>query len=195
MGATTEQGEVLAMLTDDPVSYSSGGSWVVCYTDARMEGRAAKDMASNGIEAFLPMERFRGKPGRPAVDRALFPRYVFARVDLYRDEWGRLLDIDGIMDVIRNCNTPSVVPDAWVSALRKAEACGMFDRTTVNPAGFNVGETVRIAEGTFSGMNALIQEFVGKIRSAGATKRAKVLVEFMGRLVETELPVVSLEKV
>lgn len=170
-----------------------GQCWVVCYVEARGEYRAAEDMRFNGIEHFVPVEKFRGKPGRAPVERPLFPRYVMARVDL--DDWGRLLAIDGVMDVLRNCNAPVRIHDGYVEALRKAEAVGMFDRTTVNPAGFAVGETVRIVEGPFSGLNAVIQEFVGKIRSATATKRAKVLVQFLGRMSALEMPVVGLEKV
>lgn len=178
-----------------PISYAAGGSWVACYVEARAERRAAGDMAKQGIEPFLPMEKFRGKPGKDPVERPLFPRYVLARVDLDREDWGRLLSIDGVMDVLRNCNTPMRIPDGYVDALRKAAEVGMFDRTTVAPNGFTVGEQVRIAEGPFSGLNAIIQEFVGKIRSATATKRAKVLVQFLGRLTPFELPVVSMEKV
>lgn len=178
-----------------PISYLSGGSWVVCYTEARAEGKAAKDMRLAGIEPFVPMERFRGKPGKPVVERALFPRYVFARVDLDRDGWGALLGFDGVMDVLRNCNTPMRMADAHVDALRKAEAVGLFDHTTINPNGFAVGEQVRVAEGPFAGLNAEIREFVGKIRSATAVKRARVLVNFMGRLTGMEMPVTALEKV
>lgn len=177
------------------ISYASGGSWIVCYTEPRAEAKAAREMHDIGTVHFLPMEKFRGKPGKPPVDRPLFPRYVFAKIDLDCDEWGRLLAVDGVLDVIRNCNTPSVVPNAWIAALQKAEACGMFDRTTINPHGIAIGETVRIAEGTFAGLQAVITEFVGKIRSSTATKRAKVLVNFLGRLTMMELPVCDLEKI
>lgn len=167
--------------------------WVVCYTEPRAEQKAADGMAEIGTVHFLPMERFRGKPGKPPVERALFPRYVFAKID-DGDEWGRLLAVDGVLDVLRNGQTVLKVPEVELEILRKAEAVGMFDRTTINPNGFAIGEQVRVAEGPFMGLNAVIQEFVGKIRSATATKRARVLVNFMGRMTGMEMPVTAFEK-
>lgn len=177
------------------ISYASGGSWIVCYTEPRAEARAARELHDIGTVHFLPMEKFRGKPGKPPVDRPLFPRYLFAKIDLDCDEWGRLLAVDGILDVIRNCQTPSVVPNAWIAALQKAEECGMFDRTTVAPHGLKIGDTARVEEGPFSGLNALILEFVGKVNKTRAIKRAKVLVDFMNRMIEIKLPVTALGKI
>ena len=167
--------------------------WVVCYTEPRGERRAADGMTGAGTVCFLPMEKFRGKPGKPPVERPLFPRYLFTKID-DGDEWGRLMKIDGVLDVLRNNNTPMRIPEFQISGLRKAEECGLFDHTTINPNGFAIGEQVRVAEGPFTGFNAEIREFIGKIRSATAIKRARILVNFMGRMTGVEMPVTALEK-
>lgn len=168
--------------------------WVVCYTEPRAERKAAIGMTETGTVSFLPLERFRGKPGKDPVERPLFPRYLFAKID-DGDEWGRLLAVDGVLDVLRNNNSPMRIPDFQIEGLRKAEAVGLFDHTTINPNGFAIGEQVRVAEGPFAGFNAEIREFVGKIRSATAIKRARILVSFMGRMTGLEMPVTALEKV
>jgi transcription antitermination factor NusG len=53
---------------------------------------------------------------------------------------------------------------------------------------------VRVTDGPFAGFNALIIEFIAKMRSATASKRAKVLLNFMGQATRIDLPVTSLEK-
>lgn len=168
--------------------------WVVCYTEPRGERRAADGMTEAGAVCFLPMERFRGKPGKAPVERPLFPRYLFTKID-DGDEWGRLMAIDGVLDVLRNNNTPMRIPEFQIASLRKAEECGLFDHTTINPNGFAIGEQVRVVEGPFASALAVIKEFKGKLRSATATKRARVMTALMGRMVEIEMPVTALEKV
>jgi hypothetical protein len=45
---------------------------------------------------------------------------------------------------------------------------------------------VRISEGFFSGYHALVQEFIGKMKSSTASKRAKVALEYFGRMTTLE---------
>lgn len=168
--------------------------WTVVAAEPRAERDVSVEIHGAGFGVYLPLERRRGKPGRPAVSVPLFPGYVFAQVDLDRDDWGALRHLDGVIDLLMAGAVPGRVPGAAVEAMMRAEAYGLFDRTTHAPSQFQVGEQVRLSTGPFAGFHAVITEFIGKLRSATASKRAKVLVQFLGRATAMELPVVDMEK-
>lgn len=178
----------------------SGPLWHVVYVEPRYEADVREDMTKLGFETYAPMEnRWGAVRGRKVIiHRPLFPRYVFAAVDHYRQDWGDLVHVDGVIDVLGRPDNdfapPSYVPASWIFAMQKAEQAGVFDRTVNNASKFKVGERVRVEDGPFSGFDAVIQEFIAKLKSATASKRAKVLVAFMGRMSAIEIDVASLGK-
>ena len=171
--------------------------WHIAYVEPRAEKDVCASIAKDiGFGVFMPMERFRPQPGAPTVSRPLFQRYVPIEVDPYREDWQAILDVDGVVDVLRmpGSDVPGYVAQAKINLLMRAEAVGIFDRTTVKPNHFQINEMVRVTDGPFAGFNALIVEFMAKMRSATASKRAKVLLNFMGQATRIDLPVTSLEK-
>lgn len=175
----------------------SGPLWHVAVTAPRFELKARDNVIEGlGFDAYLPIERVRAKlPGHDPVERPLMPRYLFVAVDHHRQDWRLLHDIKGVADILMTSDdVPGYVSAAAVAAMRKAEEVGCFDHTTRLSSAFSIGETVRVSDGVFSGFNAVIEEFVAKMRSASASKRAKVLVDFMGRLTSTEIDLAALEK-
>lgn len=175
----------------------SGPLWHVAYTAPRAERDVSEGIEQLGLEPYMPMERRvvvrRGRKfdeGRP-----LLSSYVFFRRDPHRQAWQDVLDVDGVVDVLMASPLiPGYIPAAWIEAMRKAEAVGIFDRTTKNSSQFRVGETIRISDGPFEGFNGLIEEFIAKMRSATASKRAKIAVQFMGRITKVDLELTSIEK-
>lgn len=177
----------------DQISYG-GPAWIVAYVDANAEKDVAAEIAQAGYGVYLPVQRMRGKPGRPIVTRPLFPRYVFAEVD-HGSDWGHVRHVRGVVDVVTNDGRPCRVPAALLQRLWRAEAYGAFDYTKSAKDPFQPGEEVRIGAGTFSGFNAVIERYVAKMRSATASKRVKVLLEFMGAMRELEIDVCDLETI
>ena len=175
----------------------SGPGWYVAQVEPRGEVDVCKDIrAELALETYCPVERMwgvrRGK--RIEIARPLIPGYLFVSFDRYLSKWQAIERIDGVMGLLYEGSEPGRVPTAWVEATRHAESWGIFDRTKVAPNGFKVGDHVRLADGPFAGHHALIQEFIAKLKSATARKRARVLVSFMGRMASIELPVESLER-
>lgn len=184
-----------------PNTSFNGPLWHVAMVETRGEIDVAEDIFDTlGFPVFVPAEKvwtvYRGR--RVEACKPMFSGYIFPRVDPYREDWGRLLDIDGVIDVLGRptgiAGHPSYVPTVWVEAMRKAQDMGAFDRTKVAPNGFKINELVRVGEGPFAGFNAIITEFIAKMRSATARKRAKLLVQFMGRMSSIEMDVTALEK-
>lgn len=175
----------------------SGPLWHIAYVEPRAEKDVCAAVAKDiGFGVFMPMERFRPAPGMPAISRPLFQRYVPIEVDPDREDWQAILEVDGVVDVLRmpGSDVPGYVSQAKIHLLMRAEAFGIFDRTAIKPNHFQLNELVRVTDGPFAGFNALIVEFIAKMRSATASKRAKVLLNFMGQATRIDLPVTSLEK-
>ena len=179
----------------DAISYRAGPGWHVVEVD---EGEADVHLRLHqaGFATWTPHEKIKATPSRPHLPRyrPLLPGYLFVLFDHRLDAWKRIPDLRGVSQILSNNGLPLRVPTAWIEALRYAEKVGEFDRTKVDPDGFKVGETVRIGEGPFVGHNALIQEFIAKMKSTTARKRAKLLFNFLGRMTMLDLPVTGLEK-
>ena len=184
--------------TQNEPAASAVSLWHVVYCTPRSELEVAHGIGQNpGFPVYLPLEQmFVLRRGHRVKDtRPLFSRYLFVQVDPARQDWQRLLDVSGVVDVLMASDTvPGCVPNATIEALQKAEDVGLFDHTNRLPNNFKIGEMVKVADGAFEGHNALITEFAAKMRSATAKKRAKLLVKFMGRMVTVDLPVTSLGK-
>jgi transcription antitermination factor NusG len=181
----------------DVISYRSGPGWHVVYTAPRAEKEVQYGLWDIGFDVYLPMERaarlVRGH--RVPTTSPLLPRYLFVAFDPHSDEWGPIMEVDGVADLLANNGVPSRLPMAWMVELMKMESCGVFDRTCREPNGFAIGEVVRMSEGPFAGMSATIQAFAAKMKSATAKKRVKVLMDFLGRQVTMDVDVCELEKV
>ncbi len=176
--------------------YGDRIGWHVVYTGPLREEAVAREIRAAGFDVYLPMEQCTKLRRRKRVELStpLFSRYLFVAFDPHLDDWQGLRDIDDVDDILRNNDVPSRVPAAWIEALRKAEGLGAFDRRKGAPQPFAIGETVRVTEGPFAGLHARVEQFVAKMKSTTSSKRAKVLLDFLGGPTITELPVVSLEK-
>jgi transcription antitermination factor NusG len=175
------------------IGYSSP-SWIAVYVETGAEMDVQAELAMAGRSVYLPLERINGKPGKPHKLRPLFRGYVFAEVMVERDDWGDICGVKGVIDVLCQNGKPWRIPSGAMSAIMRTEAYGGFDYRKSAKVPFDVGETVRIGAGMFSGFNAVIQKYVAKIRSATASKRAKVLLEFMGAMRSLEIDVCELER-
>lgn len=173
----------------------SGIAWHVAYTAPQAEQAVAEGIRAAGLEVYLPMSRCNKivRRRRVEVERPLFSRYVFFGVPELAP-WRNVLDVDGVEDVLRNNDIPSRVPVAWIDTLRKMEGAGAFDRRPGSHAPFKIGEVVRIGDGPFSGLNATIAAFMTKLRNVHADRRARVLLDFLGRQTAIEIEVVALER-
>lgn len=176
----------------------SGPLWHVAYVEPRSEQDVHDAVVAElGFPTLLLLEQFfemrRGR--KVKISQPLFPRYLFVQVDPGRQDWQEINGIDGVIDVLMaSDDVPGYVSEAAVQRLLYYHQLGVFDRTTRWPTHFQINEMVRVIDGPFYGLNARIVEFIHKLRSASASKRAKVLIKFMGQMTSIDLPVTSLEK-
>jgi len=138
-----------------------------------------------GVDVFCPRVRFQRATRRGKVwfTEAMFPNYLFARFGL-RDL--RLIkSTQGVAGVVHFGDYFAPVPDAVIADLRTR-----LDDSDLKvfPDAVQPGDEVVIADGTFMGITAVVQ------RLLPAKDRVRVLLEFLGRPVETEMASASLVK-
>jgi transcriptional antiterminator RfaH len=151
--------------------------WYTLYTKPMMEQHVGEMLRSKGIETYAPTLKVPRKR-RPMVDRALFPRYMFARVDLEVVGLSAIKWTPGLISIVSFGGGPVVVPDEVV-VLIKERLAEMEMRGYA--ARFRSGDRVRIIEGPFQDLEAIFE------RPVSAGERVRVLIDLLGRLTSCEV--------
>ena len=110
---------------------------------------------------------------------AMFPGYLFAKF-VYSKEHRIVEHSLGIRGVVHFGNRLATLPDNIVLALQSR--VGSKEVATVDSEP-RIGEPVQITEGPFQGLEAIVT------RLLPARERIRVLLEFLGRSLETEIAV------
>ncbi|MEO5720835.1 MAG: transcription termination/antitermination NusG family protein [Chthoniobacterales bacterium] len=133
------------------------------------------------VDCFAPRLRFRKMTRRGAVwfVEAMFPAYLFARF-VYADQHRRILHAPGVRGVVQFGEQVATIAEEAITALQKYS--GDEEVVTIDPE-IKAGQEVQIVEGPFQGIHALVT------RVLPAKERIRVLLEFLGRSVETELSI------
>jgi transcriptional antiterminator RfaH len=115
------------------------------------------------------------------VQRApLFPRYLFAQIDLHTVPPSRINATPGVTRLVTFDTTPQKIPAAVVQAIHtQVERCN--EQGGLPEHGFQPGDTVQFRRGPLRGLEAI---FVGPVTPS---QRVRILLEFMGRLNELEV--------
>jgi transcriptional antiterminator RfaH len=112
----------------------------------------------------------------------MFPGYIFAEFT-YSLMHRRIEHASGVQGILHFGDYLATIDAATVAILQ--ERAGDDEIVTIDPE-IKAGQSVRIAEGPFQGLEAIVTRLIP------AKERVKVLLDFLGRPVETE---VSLPKV
>ena len=137
------------------------------------------------IEVFCPRLRYQKatRTGRRWYVEALFPSYIFARFDYLTHHRG-VQYCAGVSTIVHFGNKIIPIPDLAVRELQSAVPTGEKEMITITPE-VRTGEEVQVVEGAFAGLKAVVT------RIMPARQRVAVLLEFLGRLSETEVPVAT----
>jgi transcriptional antiterminator RfaH len=160
-------------LSDEPV-------WFCLRTQPKHEHLAATALRRQaGIRCFAPRLRYpkATRRGRVWFVEAMFPGYMFAEF-VYALQHRRIEHSPGVHGIVRFGDYLATLDPQTLAALQ--EKTGEDETVTLDPE-IKVGQSVRIAEGPFQGLEVLVT------RLLPARERVKVLLEFLGRQVETEI--------
>ena len=163
-------------------------AWFLVRSKPRQESVALTQLARQGYESYLPLFAAEKLVRRKStvVQEPMFARYLFVRLDTtgQGQSWSPIRSTVGVSELVCFGSRPARVDDALIATLREREATQQADPITL----FAHGDSVRITEGAFAGLEAIYQ-----MNDAGG--RAMVLLDLLSKPVAMTLDAASLRKV
>jgi transcriptional antiterminator RfaH len=143
-------------------AFKSHPRWYLIQCKARQDERALENLQRQGFECYRPVyesERIRRGRKNP-TSAALFPGYLFIRLDRINDNWSPIRSTRGVIQVVRFNEFPLPVADGIVEQIRRR----IEDKPIREPY-FKSGERVVLTfDGSFSGIEAIFLSSVGEER-------------------------------
>src|SRR5215467_12262037 len=114
------------IISEVPDAAKQVAHWYAAYTTARHEKVVAQQLAERSVETFLPLYRslHRWKDRRKLVELALFPSYVFVRIEA-RDKL-RVLQVPGGVSLVSFNGQLVALPEQEIDALRSGLDRGVY---------------------------------------------------------------------
>lgn len=172
--------------------------WYIVHAHSNFEKKVASSIkeqaAQRGLEdkfdeILVPTENITEvRKGRKVnAERKFFPGYVLVKCDLSDDVYHLIKNTPKVTGFLGADKKPVPIPDAEAERIKGQVADGVErPKTSIT---FEIGESVRVADGPFASFNGTIEE-VDESRS-----RVKVAVSIFGRATPVELEYGQVEKV
>tara|TARA_R100000027_G_scaffold67340_1_gene65667 strand:+ start:33112 stop:33678 length:567 start_codon:yes stop_codon:yes gene_type:complete len=163
--------------TDDEVAEA----WYCLRSQTKKEHLAAAQIRHRvGIEVFAPRITFtkKTKRGKVRFTEALFPGYLFCRCNI-QEHMRHLLSMPGIINIVRYGDRTPPIPDEFMAELK--ERIPSEKHESSDPI-IEVGAPVTVVEGPFKDLQAVVSQVLS------ARDRVRILLEFLGRQAEIEVP-------
>ena len=153
--------------------------WFLVHTRPKSERKAELHLGAQGFKTYFPQLQKTIRHARQlrTVQAALFPRYLFVRLNLERDRWLSVRNTVGVSHVVAHRDgRPVPVPLGIVESLIEHSEGDLtrLDTELVK------GQLVRILSGPFT-------DFVGTLERLDGAGRVKVLLDMMGTAVPISL--------
>ena len=161
-------------LSNDPV-------WFCLRTEPKREHLAATALRRRfGIECLSPRLRFRRLTQRGPVwfVEAMFPGYLFEKF-VYSTQHRAVESSHGVRGILRFGQRLATLPENTIIALQSN--AGAEEVVTIDSSP-KIGQPVHIVEGPFQGLEVVVTQLLP------ARERIRVLLDFLGRSLEMEVP-------
>jgi len=165
-------------LVDEPL-------WFCLKTQPKREHLAATTLRRQfAIDCLSPRLRFRKMTQRGAVwfVEAMFPGYLFAKF-IYAKQRRAVESSHGVSGTVHFGDRLATLSEDVVAGLQAR--VGAEEIVTID-CSIEVGQLVEITEGPFQGLEVVVTHLLP------AKERVRVLLQFLGRSVEMELPTAKL---
>jgi transcriptional antiterminator RfaH len=154
--------------------------WCAIYTKAQREEFTQMNLRLRGIDTFFPRLFLPKSARRKKQIVALFPSYLFVRIDFISVEYASIIWCPGVKRMVSFNGTPAIVDEPVIAFLM---AQGGTDGVISARCNLNVGQQITIDGGPFDGLVGIIQE------PPNARGRVKILLELLNRPTRVEVPV------
>ena len=156
-----------------------GLQWYVVRTKARSEMLAARELAQEGVEYYLPLVRKTNVAFGPS-ESPLFPGYLFLRCDLDCVNWPSFRSGQSILGLVNFRGEIPSLPDELVDVLK--QRCELINEEGGIWIRYNPGDMVNVISSTIQGLAQVVED--GKT----AQSPVKVLLRFLDRMIPAQIP-------
>ena len=140
------------------------------------------------VDAFLPTLCVNPVNPRARKIRPFFPGYLFLRADLAQVGLSPIQWTPGLVRVLGTDGQPHPIPNHVIQAIR-SRVVEVQESEARGGGRFRHGDLVRVTRGPFEGFEGMFDTRLG------SKTRARILVEFLGRVTAAEVDVRNLEEV
>jgi transcriptional antiterminator RfaH len=147
-------------------------SWYAIRSKSNKEDFLAGQLEAYGIEVFCPRIFVKTVNPRARKVRAYFPSYLFAHVDLEKDNSSTMRWMPGAVSLISFDGQPAPVPDLLIAAIeRQVQFINASQKQFMDD--LKPGDPVLVQDGPFAGYEAI---FDGRI---SGRDRVRVLLNLL----------------
>lgn len=147
--------------------------WYVIHCEAQHDRQVQRLLQERGVNVFAPrILRTRKRNG----DKALFPGYVFVRLDLGTGVWGVMRYLPGIRKLVEVGGEACPVDETVIVAIRRRVEHWMLPVEQLKP-----GDRVAVTSGIFADLEGVFTE------ALSGDERVAILLDIMRRQVRVEL--------
>ena len=155
---------------------SSGSAWFVAQTQPHSEAKAGVHLARQGFEVYCPqyLKTVRHARRVSIIKAALFPSYIFVRIDFGNQRWRAINSTVGVTRLVGHEGIPIPLTAGLVENLKeRAGADGFFEMVRRSER-FKAGDTIRI-------LNGALNSFYGIFEARTDKDRVAILLDLFGR--------------
>ncbi|WP_313089590.1 transcription/translation regulatory transformer protein RfaH [Pseudomonas sp.] len=134
--------------------------WYLLQTKPRQECRAEEHLRRQHFECYRPHKP--PVPGQGKAQEALFPGYLFIRLDAQQDNWYPIRSTRGVARVVAFGGEPVPVRDSLIEQLRQRLAA---ESRQHEPLPFKPGDRVQLNAGSFQDLEAIFVSRDGETRA------------------------------
>jgi transcriptional antiterminator RfaH len=154
--------------------------WYVIYSKVRRELYAQFHLRARGLEVFFPQLLLPHALKTKNRIVALFPNYLFVRLDSFSAEYYQAIWCPGVRRIVSFNGHPTPIDKEFVQLLmRQADESGVIAAQST----LRVGQQVQISGGPFDGLVGMIQD------PPNGKGRIKILLNILNRQSNVEIPV------
>ena len=152
----------------------TGQRWFVLYTKPRQEWVANDNLERQAFEVYFPLLEVTKRRMTSLVSfiEPFFPRYIFIRFDLHRDDWAPIRSTLGVCGLVKFDGVPKAVPSDLISSLKDNENPDKLQNLIKET--WKQGDIVEIEQGPFAGYRCIFQ-------AEKSSERVFVLLNIVGK--------------
>ena len=156
--------------------------WFLIYTKAKEEHRAKTNLENQGFQIFLPMLAFaKMNQSKSTTLEAMFPRYLFIKINLERDNWTCIKSTRGVSHMVVFGQRFAEMPKQVIEHLKSGADENHIFRQAITRQEFQKGDKLVIEKGVFKDKEAT---FLSK----KSKERVRILLRFVNHLITAEIP-------